>query len=466
MATVRNAGLLELVSRGKKDVYFTNNPKNSFFHGVYMKSAPFTKEIKINIPNNLPDWGKYVDFDIEQRGDIIKEFKLRLTLPTWLPPFVAKDNPKSIITFDDGSNSSVGYTNLVGFYAIEKIQLFNDSLLINEIYGEFLAWRFGQIASDVLTYGLGKSVGYYEESSLNIGRTATSQTLIVPIPIVGHQLPNEPGLPLIAMKKTRLRIRVYLKKFEDLIVRYNNSGYVNYSSIFEKPINIQTKDSSYSAITLKREEVAKPMIELETTYLYVKPDIQVWLKSQRWQIPFYQIQRQEFPIEDNVMNAAYLSSSPVNISFKLDFIGPCQRLFFGFQAEGSRLTNELNNFVSYDNLSFIQNARINIANIDRVISNEPIIYQEVSDYWKNIRTTHTGLNNTRFHTIAFGNLEDYQPSGTLNITRAVQPLLFVTLNRIAYDYRSNSRKTYCIVYAETYNIFEIENGIGKVLIDE
>ena len=392
MATVRNAGLLELVSRGKKDVFFTNNPKNSFFHGVYMKSASFTKEIHVTIPNNAPDWGKYVDFDIEQRGDIIKEFKIRLTLPTWLPPLAARNNHKSVVTFEDGPSSSVGYTNLIGFYAIDKIQLFNDSLLINEIHGEFLAWRFGQIASDVQTAALAKSIGYYEESGLNISRTATTQTLYIPIPVLGHQLPNEPGLPLVAMKHTRLRMRVYLKKFEDLIVRYNSAGYVNYNSIFEKSINVQTSPSTTTMMTtIKKEELEKPTIALESTYLFVKPDIQVWLKSQRWRIPFYQVQRQEFTIEDNVMNAAYLSAAPVHIPLKLDFIGPCQRLFFGFQADGSRLANERNNYVSYDNQSFIQDAKLIVANIDRVVQNEPIVYQEVSDYWKNVRSTHSRI---------------------------------------------------------------------------
>jgi hypothetical protein len=470
MATVRNAGLLELVSRGKKDVFFTSNPKNSFFHGVYMKSAPFTKEIHVTQPNNVPDWGKYIDFEIEQRGDIVKEFKLRITLPTWLPPAAASVNPKGLITFMDGPGSSVGYTNLIGFNCIEKIQLFNDSLLINEVYGEFLAWRYGQIASDVQTLALAKSIGYYEETPLNIGRTATLPTLYVPIPILGHQLPGEPGLPLIAMKKTRLRLRVYLKKFEDLIVRYNSAGFVKYTSIFEQPINVTRNPTILSEVmtTLKKEEMAKPLVALEASYLFVKPDVQVWLKSQRWHIPFYQVQKQEFPIEDNVMNSAYLSAAPVNIPLKLDFIGPAQRIFFAFQAEGSRLSNDLNNYVSFDNLSFIQSARINIANIDRVIANEPTVYQEVSDYWKNIRSTHSSYpsNKTKFHTVAFGNLEDFQPSGTLHMTRAVQPLLYLTLNRIGYDYRSNNRKTYCIVYAETVNIFEIENGIGRVLIDE
>ena len=101
------------------------------------------------------------------------------------------------------------------------------------------------------------------------------------------------------------------------------------------------------------------------------------------------------------------------------------------------------------------------------ISNDEFEVQQLkTTEWLAMYNTWAETNKTRFHTIAFGNLEDFQPSGTLNMTRAVQPLLYLTLNRIGYDYRSGSRKTYCIVYAETWNIFEIENNIGKVLIDE
>ena len=98
--STRSGGLLELVARGKKDVFFNSNPTISFFHSVYVRSAPFTKEIHILKPRNTPEWGKWVDFDFEHRGDIVKHVYLRLELPSWLPPSLHEINQTGLITYD------------------------------------------------------------------------------------------------------------------------------------------------------------------------------------------------------------------------------------------------------------------------------------------------------------------------------------------------------------------------------
>ena len=89
----RSGGLIELVARGKKDLYFSQNPLVSYFHSVYRTASPFTKEIYVITPRNVPEWGRYVDFDIEHRGDLMKHMYLRVQLPTWLPPLAAAANP-------------------------------------------------------------------------------------------------------------------------------------------------------------------------------------------------------------------------------------------------------------------------------------------------------------------------------------------------------------------------------------
>jgi hypothetical protein len=82
MSTTRNGGLLELVSRGKKDTYFTHDAKRSLFNGLYSKCASFTEEIYVTQPRNAGAFGNWVEFPIEHRGDLIRDLKLRLTLPT------------------------------------------------------------------------------------------------------------------------------------------------------------------------------------------------------------------------------------------------------------------------------------------------------------------------------------------------------------------------------------------------
>ena len=98
MSTTRNAGLLELVSRGKKDTYFTHDATSSFFHGLYPKCAAFTEEVYVTQARNAGAFGNWVEFPIEHRGDLVRDFKLRLTLPTWLPSAAAAANPTGLVT--------------------------------------------------------------------------------------------------------------------------------------------------------------------------------------------------------------------------------------------------------------------------------------------------------------------------------------------------------------------------------
>jgi hypothetical protein len=70
------------------------------------------------------------------------------------------------------------------------------------------------------------------------------------------------------------------------------------------------------------------------------------------------------------------------------------------------------------------------------------------------------------YTLSFGGFDSQQPAGTLNLTRASLPVLYVTLNGIPYDERNISRRTFALLYAETWNVFEVKNGEGKMMFDD
>jgi hypothetical protein len=53
--------------------------------------------------------------------------------------------------------------------------------------------------------------------------------------------------------------------------------------------------------------------------------------------------------------------------------------------------------------------------------------------------------------------------GTFNLSRSLQATLYTDLNAINIDPRTNSRKSFVIVYGESWNIFEIKDGKGKVM---
>ena len=459
---------MELVARGKKDIFFTANPTVSFFHSVYMRSVPFTKEIYITQPRNQPDWGRWVDFDIDHRGDIAKNFYLHIQLPTWLPPLAVAANPTGIVT--DASGVTFGYTNSIGLQVISKIQIFQDQVLIHENYGEYLTWRQRQKAETGTVFLMNGEVGSRLDTPLAIGRSATLPELRVSIPIIGAQQAFDPGMPLVALSKQRWRIRIYLRKLNEVVVA--SDGRLQPQPWGGKPLRIQaTEDGPIDTtqVTLPLEDVNPIQMSLESTQIYLPRDANLWIKSQTLRIPYTNVRHEEFTIEDNSFTAAsppYLAT--VQLPFTIDMIGSVSRMLVGLRSYASTLAGQRNILNASDGSAFITSLRLNISNIDRIKQWDTAVFREVTSYWKNIRM---GMDFAfpipqEVYNITFGTFDTTQPAGTLQFTRAVLPVLYPILAPIPMDPRNNSRKTFMMTYGEAWNMFEISGGKGKMMFDD
>jgi hypothetical protein len=466
--TSRSGGLMELVARGKKDIFFTANPVTAFFHSVYMRSVPFTKEIYIAQPRNAPDWGRWVDFDIDHRGDVAKYFFLRIDLPTWLPPAAASVNPTGIVT--DMSGVTYGYTNSIGFQLLDKIQLFQDQVLIHEYYGEYLAWRLRQQAEIGSTFLMNDEVGSRLETPLAIGRFATLKQLRVPIPILGSQEPFAPGMPLTALRSQRFRIRIYLRKLSELVVA--SDGRLLPTPWGGMRLRVQAHQGGpidTSQVTLPVESVQPIQMTLESTQVYLPRDANLWLKSQTLRIPFTNICYEQFTVEGN----SFVAASPpfnttVQLPFTVDMIGSTSRMLVGLRSYASTLAGQRSVLTASNGAAFISSLRLNISNIDRIKQWDPAVFREVSSYWKNVRLPldYTLPVPQDVYTLTFGAFDTAQPAGTLQFTRAVLPVLYAVLAPIPADPRTPNRTTYLMTYGEAWNIFEISGGMGRMMFDD
>lgn len=550
-------GLLELVSRGKKDVFLLSNPKVSFFHSAYIRAAPFSEEVHVITPRNQPEWGKWCEFDYEHRGDLVRKTYLRIRLPTWLPDSLAAINRRVLVT--DAENVAYGYCNNVGFHVIDRIQFFNDQVMLQELYGEALDWRLRQTNSLATTLVIASTVGTRGESKADIGRAATPGLLRVPIPLLGWEAVGDPGFPTCALRSQRFRVRVLLRRLEEVVVSSavsdrvaqttgpvvlmpvaNESltttitrglgadivgNWVTFVNAVDAGARFDAKITAYDGAT-GSVTVAKIMhivgtfqstlsviynvtihlpwtppapwgkslrvlnaagqvdasytalprslmnrgieMGLETTQVYLPPDVTEWLRVQPWRIPFQNFQREEFHIQDNQINAASKGAAGAYaLTFgPLDFVGPAGRLLVAFQRSGARLAGERTALVE----DVATSLRFNVAAYDRVQPFGPRVFQDVTAYWKNVRGAQdlADLDKPQpVYTITFGGYDDPQPYGTLNFTRAVQSLLAVNFsNTIEIDWRTKTRDLFLIVYALTWRIWDIKEGKGKILIDE
>ena len=445
-------GLLELIARGKKDAFFHANPKVAYFHSVYRKYAATAEELHLTAPRNQPEWGKWCEFELEHRGDLVRKFHLRITLPTWLPPSIAAVNYKSVVT--DLSGISYGYCNEVGYHMIEKIQLFQDQVLLQELYGEYLDWKVRQAVPLSTVLVMADSVGSRGNTSIDVGKAAI-QTLRVPIPILGWESVGDPGFPTIALRNQRFRVRVLLRPLESLVVASDGRIYPKPWGI---PMRIQrTASGPQETFTSMPYESLKGIdMMLETTQVYVSADVQEWLKMRKWYIPFRSSQHQPYTIQDYQMNASSLTPN-FSLSFPLDFTGACSRIFVAFQQRGARLAGQRGTYINA-----AQSLRVNVANIDRIQPWSSAVFRDVTAYWKHVRAPQF----LEVYTMVFGGKEALQPAGTLNFTRAAVPDLWITFGTTPIDVRTMSRELTLLVYVETWEVLEVQGGKGRLYLME
>lgn len=458
----RSGGLLELVARGKKDVFFTANPKTSFFHSVYKRVAPFSKEIHITKPRNTPDWGRWTEFELEHRGDLARSFYLRLELPTWLPGPAVEANGRGLVT--DASGVTFGYCNNVGFQIIDRVQVFQDTILLHEFYGEYLDWRLRQSYGMATNFTLAEDIGSRPETVLAIGRSATPGMLRVPLPLLGWQHLYEPGFPLVCCRSMRFRIRILFRKLSDVVVA--SDGRLRPQPWGGKPLRIQTAAGgpiNTSQVTLPIEAMKTIGASLESTQVYLPADVTMALKAQRHVIPFLTVQAQQTTIEDNMLTAAATPGfTTFSMPIPVEFFGNVDRLLLGFRSEAATLAGQRGILTPA-----ARTVRLNIANIDRIKQWPVSVFREVAAYWKNARL---GLEASgaaqEMYTLTFGGFDYEIPAGSLSFTRAVVPTLYLTLAALPFDTRNISRKTFALVYAESWNVFAVENGKGRMLFDD
>ena len=458
---------MELVSRGKKDVFFTANPKTSFFHSVYARAAAFTKEIYIAKPRNTPEWGRWVEFEIEHRGDLVKHTYLRIDLPSWLPPSVWSANARGRVT--DASGVTFGWCNNIGFQMIEKIQMFQDQVLIQELYGEYLDWRLRQLHGIATSYVLQSSIGSRNETALAIGRGANPQSLRVPIPLLGWQHFGDPGLPTIALRSQRFRLRVLFRRVEDLIVASDRRLR---PSPWGRALSVQTQADGpvTSAVALSRDAFPPLEVAFETTQLYVPADVGTWLRSQTIRFPFVSVQSDTFTVEDTQMVAAFMGApGAFSIPFTLDIHGPANRLLVAFRTEANTLAGARTQLLAPNGGGLVTALRLNIANIDRLRPAPVAVWRDVASYWKNVKSA-LDLEHpnqlAEIYTLTMGGFDRHRPEGTLSFTRATGTTLYATLAQIPYDTRNVSRQMSALVYTELWGVFEIAGGRGVILFDE
>jgi len=456
--------LYELVARGNKDVFFYQDlPKSTYiFDSAYEAQAPSSFEIRRIPPHTACEFGRTVNFEFDLVGDLMINATLIINLPTWLPPSIAPSNTSSIITDADGV--SYGYTNSIGNFLFELIQIYQDNILLQEFSGDAL-WGIGQNkGSYCKAFLYNQLTAQHNGSDLSIQRNATPHQLRLPIPVIGSQDIDDVGLPQRSTQAHTYRLRCKLRKLEDLVE--SSDGRM-------KPVPWGRTDFQQQSVrdgpfvpftTLKRTEIAPLEIQLETQQIYVPFEYQEGLQKPQ-KVMFTQFYENVFT-QNQLDYAGVVGGGTSLVKLRLDGIHPSGRIVWFFRSVKDINANQLwkVNTGIVGAQSYFNTVNFQIAGRDRELPRNSFVWRDITNFAKEENDTGLEINTMNW---TLGDIAPLrfpeaagQVTGTVNFTTADRPTFYIDLSLPPIDPLTGAPNTELRVVVEGWARFDT-SGKGR-----
>lgn len=497
MATINpssgQGALFELVARGMKDHYFVkDDPSSDFpYHSGYHSATHHLAERRTIVPLNQTAFGSTFEVELDTYGDILTECAFEIDLPTWYPRLFYQQqsvDPRMINQLYSirsvAGNRSYGYVNHIGYLLFERIQFYQDQILIQEWSGDGLLARDlteGTWCSSYLSQQIAGNTETVEDTTGEraIQLRATPGHLKVRLPLPGMQEPQDQGLPLCAMSWQRFRIRATLRKVEDIVVCSDSS--VIKPAPWNESQGFWYEDEEGGIHTFQSKglmELGSPVIHLSTRQHYVPEEVRIQLREKPIRIPFRKQFEHVFSIAESDYAPLDKGSSAI-VTRRLDGRHPTERIFWFFRNSTRMNTNRLDDFRNeyFDgrastitqpypaaNGSYYYRMKFLVAGKEREDLYGPDVWQDITAWAKDERPNGKGVDSMRWSASHSFRDAARQPEGTVNFSTADRPTLYVELTNIEGNpLKSGQRFAEWRVFSEGWCGYEIEEGRGRLM---
>lgn len=464
-----DGGLYEMAARGVKDTYFIKDDKDSVhpFQWTYGRWPASLPEERWTNPLNEPRFGQRCEFEFDLPGDVLMEAWLEIKLPSWLPPEMIAYNPVADTYSLDTSGNQVywGYTNGIGYFLFEKIQIFQDKILLQEVSGDSLYAMQLNKGSWNQAFLKEKLAGVHNGSSLAIMRNATPGDLRLDLPMMGCSAPGDKGLPLCGLRSQTFRLRLHLRPLEQLV---ECTSATNYAPQPWTQMFYQDRDGApnVEGMSVPLTQIGHPIITLRTRQLYLLNDAREELAKQELEIPYIRY-------FDNVFNINQLDYAPIdrgapaNVIKFLDANYTVERIGTYFRNTANIARNRLWDFRNQNpsavHEDFYSDIKLTIAGQAREGPWDDMVWRDLVTDAKEERSIGPRvafMNWARGWRIDDQPPAEREPTGGINFTTADRPMLTVDL----YDVDANPvlgyKQTQMISCCESWALYRIRGGRG------
>ena len=421
-----DGALYELFSRGKKDSFFIRDDPDSIFlfDNRYRPQVPSIYELRRTVPLTAPNWGRPIEFEIELAGDLSREHTLLITLPTWIPPAI--QTPPGIIIDASGSAAPTWIPN-IAYMLFDKIQFFQDSLLLQEVSGDSL--YFKSLLDSSINQGL-------------LNQVLTNQhegPLRLPLPIPGFQ----DGLPSLTAQT--YRVKFWLRKLDKLLPPIPTTLYYKEAATSD-PQPFQTVP------------IGAPVLLLETKHYYLSEKEQAEYRTKPLYIPYKRFYENIFTFSQIEYARGGL------VTRRLEARHPSGKIFFYFRNQQDLNNNIYSNIVnsSATSTSFWSALSLLIAGQEREFSWTPQVWRNIVQHAKVDRTP-SEIQEIGLIDWTLGDLHERRlpfdpvPEGTVNFTTADRPTFLLNL----VDTPGSQSEMRAVV--ESWAVLIVEDGRARMV---
>lgn len=459
-AGLRTEGALyEAISRGNKDTFFfEEDPEKAInpFENRYDRIPPFIQELRRIPPLNGAEFGRSCEFEFETAGDIFLRPTILIDLPSWFPPNEAALNPTTSIT-DSVTGERYGYTNGIGYFLFNKIQIFQDKLLLEEFTGDALFATRAARGNLNSAYLENQLAGWHDGSAASIGAAATPPRLRLELPFLG----GRNGFPSIAMRKQSFKLRLELRALEDIVESSNPAATVAPKPWTRTFLIAGSPPTQFTP--LSRTAIPSPTLQLETRHAYTDGETQLTLRSRPLEIPFSRIYENSFTFSPTDY-APLLRGVPAYVSRRVDAQHPASRLLWFLRSQNDLRTGRRWKFApDISGAEYYTGESLIIAGRDRETLFTPFVWNALTHHAKEDRDPGPGIGEMTWD---LGDIRgrrvpwDRQPEGTINFTTADRPTLYTTLAAVPNDTLLGAPSTEMIAIVDTWALYSIDGDRG------
>lgn len=411
-------GLLELVAKGKQDLFLTGNPQVSWFKMVYRRYTNFARESQPMYFDGTPNFGKRISCNIPRRGDLLGPVFLEVTLPA--------------LFYSDGI-TPVKWVNTIGHALIKEITFEVGEKEVDKQTGEWMEIWTRYTMSEAQKQGFYNMIGKTD----NYNPSVNFNKLYIPLQFWFCRNPGS-YLPLLALQYHQLRINITLRTLNELVLP-DPAAALNPTIPCIPPVN----------------PTSTPIdLMLYGDYVYLDTEERRRFVSTAHEYLIEQVQYTS-PIS--------IPASATTVTIPVEFNNPIKEFFWYIQRDYIQQAKEWFNYSSLGTTEtgmrtdLITGTVIQFDGFDRFYKRDAGYFRLVQPYQH-----HTCVPAESFiysYSLAL-RPEDAQPTGSVNASRIDSMVFQIDLNTTTTPPRGNS---HCVIYAINHNIFRVIEGFGGLL---